>query len=710
MDCVYNSVGPLSPFLWPAPHANLVPPGYSPGTVADTMLHISDLTLSLDVLAKALDHSYHPVLYAMETHQLHTRVLYKRQFDLMQYGMVLDEVERLVIVRMPALCGDSGKKVSQEYAALCEDDLNSAPCARHPILPEHCLIVYQLPAKGDGNDAVPTPLFRLVFRNESFNESMKRELADKFPLYRLRSVYVSHKIYYPLRHQVQLYNEASAESVGLPDFDLEESLGLKPLRQLLTAWMMVLEGIAPSWLVDKGVGPDVVTLFLAHHRPEGKYDVKEVLQAYDQLPVENRVRCSYYLTAKRMEQRIKVMPRFPNMINTWRKGSYDVEYFSEVASGTEPTKCLAPCFRMLLCNRKPGRNYVEDDEVAAFIPTDAECEPLQVYNTLAAERLRLWVLKGLLTAELHGIHNLMIEFDVAMVVSECVGLLWGGDEEQRRREVIFHVCKIIVETVEDYVQHSGVIWCATIVTSDEESIRSAELCKDILEVTQIAKARVEIEEGLRVASSGKEDTEEAPSASSETGVSTPGDEKEAHEQVDEVAADPVDNLLCIPGTFQTITNCQIGVVPCRQPFITASKISEDVRDRAMRCGVRLSDAELYPIFLALSGGEETVPISKVVGLILEKQEEATNTGGRRARGSCSMLWPHDHPICALDFCGVPWDVVSVTNFVKGFQRRPYRAWGTKDYRASLMMSGRCEESDTLNYVEFSIMMLALARQ
>ncbi|RNE99724.1 hypothetical protein TraAM80_08012 [Trypanosoma rangeli] len=76
-----------------------------------------------------------------------------------------------------------------------------------------------------------------------------------------------------------------------------------------------------------------------------------------------------------------------------------------------------------------------------------------------------------------------------------------------------------------------------------------------------------------------------------------------------------------------------------------------------------------------------------------------------------LLWPHDHPICALDSCGVPCNETVVWNFVKSFQRRPYRA-KAEDYRATI---GQAPDSaskppETLSYVEFSLMMLALARQ
>ncbi|KEG09728.1 hypothetical protein DQ04_04751030 [Trypanosoma grayi] len=726
MDMVLVSVGPLSPFMFDSPHAELVPPGFTPGSVADAMLHISDLTLRFDVLAKSIDSSFHPVRHAMENHPIHTRALHKRQFDVMRYGMVLDEVERLVLVPMPRLCGDSGMKVSQEYAAIFGGDFNQTPCASHPILTEYCFVVYQLPAKDEGEGACPTPLFRLVFRNEAFNEQVKMHLVESFPLFRLRSVYVSHTKYYSLQHQLNLYAKASASSERLPDTALEETLGISPLRWLFDAWLMVLEGIAPTWLVDKGVGPDIVTLFLASHRPEGKYDVKESLEAYSQLPVDNRVRCSYYATGERLHQRVHVMERDPEMINNWRKGSYDIRFFDEDAVDSEPRVQVAHCFRILLCRRKPGRNYVEDDEIAAFIPEDDECKPLQVYNTLAAERLRLWVLKGLLTAELHGIHCVMIEFDTAMVVAKCVGLLWGGGEEDRQCEVVFHVCKIIVETVEDYVQHSGVIWRAIIVTSDADSRKAANLCQSILEVTQMAKTRVEIEERQCVAD--KAARKEGSSTPSASGVTAPaeGEEEDAdyedgdkdHDDVRETEKANAQVALLKGGavamTLTTRTmmtmmeNATNTALLNASPLHTVAKFSEGIRDRAARCGVRISDGELYPIFLALSDGGERVAISDIVQLILEKQEEMNVPECSRRCSQTRLLWPHDHPICALDSCGVPYDEQSVMNFVKSFQRRPYRAQ-VGDCRATMKQTPD-DAPESLNYVEFSMLMLALARQ
>ncbi|ORC85625.1 uncharacterized protein TM35_000342370 [Trypanosoma theileri] len=718
MQLVSASMGPLSPFLWDSPHAKLVPPGFTPGTVADAMLHISDLTLRFDVLAKAIDYSVHPVRRAMETHALHTRMLHKRQFDVMRYGMVLDEVERLVLVPMPRLCGDTGMKVSQEYAAIFGGDFNESPSAWHPILPEYCFIVYQLPKECDSKDSFPVPIFRLVFRNEAFNENIKMHLVEKFPLFRLRSVYVSQSKYYSFQHQLELYAKASSSSEHLPDRALEGTLGLSPLRWIFDAWLLVLEGIAPSWVIDKGVGPDIVTLFLASHRAEGKYDVKETLEVYSEYPVDNRVRCSYYTSGDRMRKRIQVMRRYPDMINKWRQGSYDVRYFSEEVTTSEPSVDVAQCIRILLCRRKPGNNYIEDDEIAAFIPDDKESEPLQVYNTLAAERLRLWVLKGLLTAELHGVHSLILEFDTTMVVAKCVGLLWGGGEESRQREVVFHVCKIIVETVEDFVQHSGIIWQATIVASGEDSHKAVELCRDILEITQMAKTRVEIEERRRVAAAATMTADkEGPATPSDSGVTVPeGEEEDVTKETlegkkkgisEKKGALTVQTTTTLP-TGPLVVNVGGGNTVQIPPFTATAHLSENIREGAALCGVRILDAELYPIFLALSGGGETVPIRDVVQLILEKQLETTEGCCSRPSSNTRLLWPHDHPICPMDNCGVPYDENTLTDFVKSFQRRPYRAQ-ERDFRATIQGTvGDVPES--LNYVEFSMMMLAIARQ
>ncbi|KAG8344023.1 hypothetical protein ERJ75_000042300 [Trypanosoma vivax] len=706
MNLACNSVAPLSPFMWSSPHVELVPAGFTPGTVADTMLHFSDLTFSLDALARVVEDGFHPISQAVDTHPLHRGVVHKRQFDVMRYGMVLDEAERLVLIEAPGLCGDTGKVVSREYNALFEEDFNSSPCAHHPVLPEYCFIVYQMPEKSEGGNTVPTPLFRLVFRNESFNENIRPDLVDKFPLFRLRSVYVSHTTYYPLHKQLQLYARALVDGANFSASELEEDLGLGPVRSLFDSWLLVLDGIAPSWIVDKGVGPDIVNMFLSSHRAEGRHDVQEALDTYKQSSVDNRVRCSYLFTGQRMRQRVNVMARSPNMLNTWRQGAYDIRYFSEVASTAEPTGYLAKCYRMLLCRRKPGKNSVDDDEIATFIPTDEECQPLQIYNTLAAERLRLWVLKGLLTAELHGVHNLLVEFDTAMVVAQCVGLLWGGGEEDRQREVLFHVCKIIVETVEDYVQHSGVIWRVIIVTSDTESVKSAKLCQDILEVTQMAKTRVEIEERQRVISNDEVSADKIVLTPSEDGITV-------HEDVKETSVPsppPTNAVVEVPAVCTSVVVNEWGTV-CSDLLIRTPKYTDAIMDSAARCGLRLADSDLYPIFLALSEGKETVPVSTVVRLIMEKhhQKRRSTQQGRPGTGS-SLFWPHDHPICPIDCCIVPCDEEGVTNFVKSFQRKPYRARGVGDFRSTIRPSSSHAGSDALNYVEFSVLMLALARQ
>lgn len=710
MKSAQNSVAPLSMFMWGAPAQVVVAPGSRVGKVADVRHLLTDLTVNFKLIVDEFAHPYdHPVFEACQSHPVHTRAINRRQFDVLRYGMILDEAERLVLLPVPRDCLDSGVSVARDFKAIFNESLDGTEVSRHPLLPEYTFIVVRLPPDVENEEdatAIPKPLFRIVFRNEAFGEAAIAEMCDTFPLFRLRSVTVPGTTYaimqeiYEYRQNHSGVFQNPTTGALLPNPKVEKILHSDAISDLTSTWLKVLDGIAPAWVKEKGVGPDVVDLFLKTHRAKHRGPLYSAVQDreadYTAAQVDNRVRLNYIGNNERMRKRVQVVKREPGFLNDWRDGAFDIEYYGEESKGAQPEMKKASCARMLMRLTRNGENSIVDNEICAFVPEAEEYKQQRVYRTAAAERLRLWVLKGLMTAELHNVHAVLLEVDTALILSQCVGLLFGDGEEKRQGEAMFHVAKIIVETVEDYVQHSGVIWQATVVVSDEQADKAVQLCKEILQATQNAKARVESQERLRYLNKDEEEVERVQ-------------RRELFEQhVREKAAKKLEGS---GSTFYdrvvaSVNGGDDGSLVVRNQSVAllshylGKGIPKAVAARASLIGFNIDDESLYAVYESmLPPMTSAVPIGFIVEVLMEKLESGRNASGH---------WPNDNPLLHLDSCGVPCNRKTVTDFVMGFCRRPYRA-STSAGRGTPVPPTK-EAEPAMNYVEFSIMMLALSHQ
>ena len=677
---------PLSPFMWDVPSVGkIIPAGCKPGVVADVMAQADRLSLRFEQIVDEMTGPYsHPAYSAFRTHPLHTKGLTRHQFDVMRYGLVLDRTTNLVLVQLPRHCADDGAKCSKTFEALFGQSLNESPEAKHPLHEEFSFAVYRFEENAEDEHGKPhaTPIFRLMFRNEAHNCSrdeswMSQETyAKHFPFYRLRGVFISHDDFYSIHDRVTNYRKyhsdpkVTAEGNPSPDVNILKDLSDPKVQALCDAWLQVLEGIIPSKVDSRAVvitnpGEAVISVPTA--------SVPATLEATAKDVVDFRVRCSYYTSEQRMRNRLHIVRKTRELIKHWREGAEDLHYYGDDVDYTaaDPFFLAAPCIRILFRGTRTGKNYIEQQELCAFLPQESDCERHQVYATTAAERLRLWIFRALLTAELSGVHYVMLELDPRLIISQCTGLLHGS-ETNRDREVLFHVCRIFVETVEDFVQHSGNIWKATIAVADADFSEEnnapnvVALCEDILECLHLTKKRLEVAE--------KGSQEESPTRT----------------------ATKISKIL------QQVAEEESK----RQHALMAPVISENIIFSASTYRVFVTDDQLFPLFQYLDTNKDgAVPCHELVKLFLCKENKIERENNTKAgapyqaplsdaealRMQASKL--SSHPLCPLDGCGLPFDENSVKSFVLSFVRHVTSA-----------------AEPQLNYQEFAMMMLALAKR
>lgn len=149
--------------------------------------------------------------------------------------------------------------------------------------------------------------------------------------------------------------------------------------------------------------------------------------------------------------------------------------------------------RVVMRDTRSGENVLEDGEITAYIPSDAEASLRTVHSDEAEEQLRLWVTKALITCEAYGVHLALLPIDTDMLLSRCIGLLFDNDGGlQRREDEELHpsadldhmekerarrrILRIVVEAAEDFVQFSGVLWRAVLyLDGRSNTTKSAQL-------------------------------------------------------------------------------------------------------------------------------------------------------------------------------------------------------------------------------------------
>lgn len=679
---------PLSPFMWEAPSVGkIVPAGCTPGVVADVMAEADRLSLRFEQIVDEMSGPYsHPAYTAFRTHPLHVKGLTRHQFDAMRYGMVLDRTTNLVLVQLPRHCADDGAKANKTYEALFGQPLNNNPQAAHPLHEEYSFGIYKFADNTADEHGKPhgQMLFRLMFRNEAHNCSrdesfMSQETyAKHFPYFRLRGVFISHADFYSIHDRITNYRKyhadpkTTAEGHPSPDANVLKDLSNTNVQALCDAWLQVLEGIIPTRADTRAI---VLTSPAPLSAPATAMTIA-TLDPNAKDVVDFRVRCPYYASEQRMRNRIHVVRKTRELIKHWREGADEMHFYGEDVdySASDPFFLSAPCFRVLFRGTRAGKNFIDQNELCAFLPQESDCERHQVYASTAAERLRLWVFKALLTAELSGLHYLWLELDPRLVISQCTGLLYGS-ESNRDREVLFHVCRIVVETVEDFVQHSGNIWKVDIVVSDADfseennAINVVALCDDILECLFLTKKRLEVAEKQR---QGGQEESTSPGRINRTLERVA--KEEALRQAESLRPTPI--------------------------------LSENVIFSASTYRVFVTDNQLYPLFQYLDTNKDgAVRVNELVRLFLCKEnkidrDNKTKSGdpyvaplsdAEALRLQASKL--SAHPLCPLDGCGLPFDEASMTSFVMGFVRHQTSA-----------------KEPQLNYQEFAMMMLALAKR
>jgi hypothetical protein len=659
---------PLSPFMWDAPRQAVAPIGWGPGRVSDLLSEMKDLSLRLDHIAGEMEGPYyHPVRTAYSTHPLHTTLLSKHQFDVLRYGMILDQSQGLVLVEIPRRCGDMGKVMEVSSTVIFgQNEERPHP----PLVAEYAFVVYKIHKQGPSG-LHATPLFRLLFRNEAISDSNLIEQAKHFPMYGLAAVFISNEKFYNIHEVIcshRKYHTAPLDPTsGVPVADprLLAELQRPEVVALCDAWIQVLEGIIPTRNSTAVAALETLRVDDAFSPRRVTAPVPQLLRhACNRPPLQYRPRISY-ITGDRMRRRIVVTQKSRNLIAEWRDGSLDLHYYaSEV--GDKPELKNAECVRVLLRETRNGHNFIQEKELSAFLPQESDTERLKVYSSLAAERLRLWVLRALLTAELNDVHVLLMELDTSLIVGQCVGLL-GGSQESHSQNVLFHVCKIFIETVEDFLQHSGQLWRVTISVAESDANASiTSLCSDILECIQLAKHRVELDLITPTAVNLRPEAEAAEGPQ-----------------------------LRIKGSESAASPRHSWHVPP----------SENIIFYASTTKLPLTDQQIYPLFKYCDiNNNSAIPVSELVKLFLCKDNKITRHNNTKLgrynpplseaealRMQASNLIAH--PLCALDGCGLPFDETSIGKFVQAFSRRC-----------------SADGEPTLNYLEFSTMMLSLAKR
>ncbi|CCW63286.1 unnamed protein product [Phytomonas sp. EM1] len=702
MEAVETHVRPLNLFMWGTPVEKLPPIGTKCGRFADMWRFLEALDTSFDLILRECQALWeHPVFASYRQEPICQCVLNKHQFNVLRYGVVLDVEQRLVLLEAPRDCADSGEKIKRERNAvllLSSQDITN-PSFEHSLMREYNLVVIQLPSEAEverNKDSYPKPklLFRLVFRNEAYLEAMLASKCDMFPLFRLHGVFVSYHYYDIVKDARRSHVIDSSDVKPTAQHAASFSAEHKTLVQLLDAWVKLNEGIIPDWDTEESIGVDLVTLFSLQDLVGGgvltqKTDIARTNDEH--LPqLDRRIRLNYISNAPRLQGRIQIVSREPGIIQKWRAGAFNLSYYDiqKVSENhVELRENHTNCVRMILRPSRSAENTLQDGEICAFKPHESTYVNLQrVYRTPAAECLRLWILKGLITAELHNVHALLLELDSLQVLGQCAGILWDTDEsstEHCSNEAKFHVCKIVLETIEDYLQHSGVIWQVTLAVFKEPRFQMVEVCRDILRTIQESKARRELDLYAEYHRELKVQETENKTLNRNQQQASP-DEALVVAQNASAALAPYNPAA-------------VALLP-RNLFLKPTTSSQ-ILEKAERDGLRISDATLYPIFKKLCKPRaDSIPVKEIVQLLVDKLDEKGE--------NVKKFFFEKHPLLVLDHCGIPSDEKRVERFVMGFCLKKY----TK--KCSISPCEVCgapkEKPPALSYVEFSMMMLAFA--
>ncbi|GET93686.1 hypothetical protein, conserved [Leishmania tarentolae] len=788
MDSVQQSIGPLSPFSW-VPEEEAARPGF-----ANVVLHsIAQMDLRFELIVEEFAIPFHHPLHRIYgTHPLLRNPLSPRQLQMLQYGMVVDSEEQLVIVAAPPRCGDSGTCIAASYEQVFARAMDSASEMKsHPLLPEYTFVVYRFPGTVANDEAhsstVPEALFRLVFRNIASEQEMTEPDSAAVPRYMLVAVLTSSAAYYAELHRgIQYRNEWNANMASvrawnpplsavstsssitspvskhamLPETVAREVCATSPLSTLCTSLARVLERFSPeesSVDLEGALCTDVV----------GADITEAAIGSITRRPcvVQARDPWMYHYTREgpRLQSRIDVIHYTPAVLRAWRDGSMDLTESQvtplkspDVWSGsidphksTHPLLSLAwrtaPCSRVLLLpSHREVSTIFADNEVTSFLPKgevqdEASGKPFGVvYANPAAERLRRWVLQGLVCAEAHGMHAVLLMLDPVDLLAPCVELLYEGNDAEnvagvedgtgvhrfrtesqlRYRRALFLVCQVCMETVELFVRCSGIVWKVTVAVKEfggktpasvDNNYKNATIpldaskaaftnvpftlwCREILEVIRNAAVALESKSALNTLSflDDDESAVDDEAAVVAATVEAPSG-RDVHTNALIAHSDSSKALVPYPeegvdGALALFSGHSVNAAEPVPLYIAA---------QAEAAGVKVRDDAMYPVFRILCEAarqQDTLPVSALVDLLLYEWAGCSPKGRRR--------FPL-RLVCPLDSCGVPVTRSRVQRFLLPFLEVMR---GT----AGMRTESPCD-AGTMNYAQFSMVMLAIAK-
>ncbi|CAD2213197.1 hypothetical protein AGDE_09399 [Angomonas deanei] len=607
----------------------------------------------------------HPIDVFVRRHPLHTHFLDEHQFNLLCYGVIVDKDERLVLVKLPAVF-DSESRIAREGKTVKRflPEGGAGTKTESPATPsEHNLIVYRVPETWEGGEEEEAvPLFRLVFRDESGDAAN--------PMYRLKNVFVSHIRFYNIIGRLRNLETTSEK---------EDIIKTSQIIFLVDMWMLFLENMHAVWSPStvstvRGVGDTWRTTTMTSTTSSAPEVVREVV----------KLAVPFDANMQRSIRRIQVLKRDGEAVAKWRDGEYNPRHARDCPEEQTLLSESATCYRVLMKTARGAVSVTDTNEICVPMPETLEYSSPVVYSSPAAECLRVWLAKALTAAEVHDIHSLFLEIDPFILFSVCVGLMSDdkqvhlglsanrpttGDEVPVKEQKMEVLCKIIVETVVDFLLHSGVIWDVYIAPFDYEETDTSLLCSVLLE--QYWEYLSEAATQKKVNASLSNAVEQTTALESTAPLSEEGD----------------GNLVKMDTTRGGTVNTN-GGTPNNEHYL-----SRNVVNRANSSGVRLSDAEMRELFVALAGSDRVteLPVGYLVDILRLKMDP-------QAQNQVAFLFPFGHPLTALDNCGIPTDERSVTNFVMKYATRQAPRGGVKN-----------PSNTSLNYEEFAMMMLALAR-
>ncbi|KPI90555.1 hypothetical protein ABL78_0315 [Leptomonas seymouri] len=477
---------------------------------------------------------------------------------------------------------------------------------------------------------------------------------------------------------------------------------------------------------------------------------------------------SYQYTCEgaRLINRLSVVECTKAVLQSWRDGELNLT--EKVVSRTQlsNTKKVAmaehsthpplsvrmqsvPCARLLLLPaHRPVSTQISGNEIVSFLPNDGppslsssnatakDSFRAVVYANPAAERLRRWILQGLIAAEVHGIHAVFLDLDPITALLPCVELLArtevsaaGNEEEEteadaaaedetstatmRYRRALLLVCQIAVETVEQFVRHSGLVWKVTVglretsasagsITTSTPPLGETPFtpwCKDMLELIREAETQREKAALYNSLNFFEEDGGAAEGAalvvaSGENAlVSGGGPPSLGHLSASQQLALRMQEVVDRAVTLYS-----------HETAGRAAPLPPHIVRKAREVGVKVSDVDLYALFqifcVAAKRRDTLLPASALVDVLTE--EWLLPAGKRHLYTAASARL-----VCPLDSCGVPVTRARVKRFLQPFLDVMRDSPFEQNCRAVGALQGGAPQ--LLNYAQFSMVMFAIAR-